>query len=65
MTSSEIQYLRCHSCGKTVSTGFIPVPVDGFKGLVVRAYIECPECIESQMISARIKESITFKGPVP
>jgi len=38
-------YLFCHTCGKCVSSGFVPIPVPGFKGLVVRAYIECPECI--------------------
>ena len=39
--------LCCHSCGKTVSTPFFPVKTstpDG--GLIVRAFIQCPECME-------------------
>lgn len=43
-------YLFCHTCNKCVSTGFVPVPTDTpDKGLIVRAYIECPECIEKRM----------------
>jgi len=39
-------YLYCNACGKCVSTGFIPVPTDTpDKGIVIRAWIECPECI--------------------
>jgi hypothetical protein len=39
--------LHCHACGKSVSTEFDPVPTDTpDKGLIVRAWIECPECIE-------------------
>lgn len=34
--------LRCNSCGKSVST---EVPCD----TVVRAWLECPECIEKRM----------------
>lgn len=42
-----VVFLHCNSCGKCVSTGFIPVPTDTpDKGLIVRAWIECPECIE-------------------
>jgi hypothetical protein len=39
--------LACDSCGKSVSSGFTPDPTDTpDKGLIVRALIECPECIE-------------------
>ena len=42
-------YLNCSSCGKCVSSGFTPEPTDTpDKGLVVRAWIECPECIEKR-----------------
>lgn len=42
-----IHYLYCHTCGKQVSTGFEPVPTDTpDKGIIVRAHIECPECME-------------------
>jgi hypothetical protein len=44
-----IKYLHCHNCGKQVSTGFEPVPTDTpDKGIIVRAWIECPECIEKR-----------------
>lgn len=36
------QFLKCASCGKVVSGAFESENND----LVVRAYIECPECIE-------------------
>ena len=40
-------FLYCFDCGKSVSTAFHPVPTDTpDKGLVVRAVIICPECIE-------------------
>lgn len=45
----EVKYLRCTQCGKQVSTGYVPVPTntpDG--GLVVRAAIICPECLEKR-----------------
>ena len=46
MTVTSYSYLYCHSCGKCVSTGFIPAPTDTFgKGLIVHAWIECIECI--------------------
>jgi|GEM_PF-4276446 len=39
-----LRYLRCHGCGKVVSTAFLPV--NGNDGqIVIRAWIECPECI--------------------
>lgn len=43
-----VQYLYCNSCNKQVSSGFMPVPVEGMTGLVVRAYIQCPECLEKK-----------------
>lgn len=53
--------LRCNSCGKTVSSPFIPLPTDTAPegGLVVRAFIECPECIENNQ--ANRKEQV--EGP--
>ncbi len=51
---TNINFLYCHSCGKCVSSGFIPIPTDTpDKGLVVRAYIECPECIEKKDSSSK------------
>lgn len=48
------QRLTCLTCGKPVSSEFIPLPTDTpDRGLVVRAYVECPECIEN---THRIKE---------
>lgn len=45
-----IAYIYCSTCGKAVSTGFIPVPTDTpDKGLIVRAFIQCPECIEKKL----------------
>jgi len=42
----SIQRLHCNRCGKSVSTWFIPMPTETpDKGLIVRAWIECPECI--------------------
>lgn len=40
------EYVQCSACGKQVST---PVP----KGTVIRAWIECPECIESRIEKRR------------
>ena len=37
----EINYLHCSECGKQVSSSF---PRD----VVVRAWIECPECLEKR-----------------
>lgn len=43
----EIMFLYCNNCGKQVSTGFYPLRTDTpDKGIIVRAWIECPECIE-------------------
>ena len=35
--------IRCSNCGKVVSNE-IPVP-EGFE-IIIRAFIQCPECIE-------------------
>jgi len=44
-----VQFLHCNSCGKCVSTGFIPIPTDTpDKGLILRAIVWCPECIEKE-----------------
>lgn len=45
----SIHYLSCSRCGTPVSTGFVPLPTDTpDQGLIVRAWIACPECIEAQ-----------------
>ena len=38
-------YVMCSSCGKRVSN---MVTVDPQDGLVVRAWIECPECVQQR-----------------
>jgi hypothetical protein len=39
--------LCCNSCGQSVSTPFYPVKTDTPDGgLIVRAFIQCPECLE-------------------
>ena len=43
--------LCCNLCGKSVSTGFYPVMTNTLdKGLIVRALIQCPECMEKHQI---------------
>lgn len=38
-------FVRCSRCGKQVSN--VVTPVDGsLYGIVVRAWVECPKCIE-------------------
>ena len=50
-----ISYLHCMRCGKQVSTGFESVPTDTpDKGIIVRAFIECPECMEKRFKDERI-----------
>lgn len=47
MNQSPFHYLRCFDCGKKVSTEFFPIPTDTPDGgLIVRAWICCPECLE-------------------
>ena len=51
-TDGETDRLRlcCNACGKTVSTPFYPVKTDTPDGgLIVRAFIQCPECMEQQV----------------
>ncbi len=49
-----ISYLHCHTCNKQVSTGFFAVPTQTpDRGIIVRAYIECPECIEKSVDNLR------------
>jgi hypothetical protein len=45
--AGESERVLCMSCGKSVSS---PVPV----GTVVRAWVECPECIEKAEASPRL-----------
>ncbi len=45
--------IHCSTCGKTVST---EVP----DGTTVRAYIECPECIET----AKLAKTLAIEGEV-
>lgn len=45
----SIKYLHCNNCGKQVSTGFYPEPTETpDKGIIIRAWIECPECMENR-----------------
>ena len=54
-------FLHCLSCGKCVSTGFTPVPTDTpDKGLIVRANIECPECIGKHDLTRELLDLITL-----
>lgn len=55
--AKPVKVLHCHFCGKSVSTGFRPVPTDTpDRGIIIRAIIICPECIE---------ENIAFKKDAP
>lgn len=50
---SQVSFLKCNNCGKCVSTAFYPVPTDTpDKGIIVRAWIECPECLEKRISEA-------------
>jgi hypothetical protein len=45
------QRLWCNICGKSVSTEFEPVPTKTpDKGIIIRALIVCPECMEEEII---------------
>ena len=47
----KVKFLTCYFCGKCVSTGFEPVPTDTpDQGLILRAIIICPECLETKII---------------
>ena len=57
-TEPRVVFLHCHSCGKCVSTGFTPVPTDTpDKGLILRAFVECPECIDKKYIITHLMPS--------
>lgn len=48
-TVASLSALYCWDCGKKVSTDFLPVPTDTpDKGLILRAVVVCPECIEKK-----------------
>lgn len=56
---STADFLKCNRCGKSVSTAFIPVPTDTPDGgIIVRAWIECPECIEKKTDPERALDKI-------
>jgi len=42
-------HLCCNACGKVVSSPFIPLPHEMGDTLVVRAWVECPECMEKRL----------------
>lgn len=52
----RIDAVRCSSCGKQVSQRVIVPDVEGIKGLVIRAYVECPECVERRIPDERRTE---------
>lgn len=46
-----VSFLYCNFCYKCVSTAFNPTPTDTpDKGLILRAIVVCPECIESKRV---------------
>jgi hypothetical protein len=48
---ADVRVLHCSACGKPVSTGYHPVPTDTpDRGLIVRAWIACPECLENKAL---------------
>jgi hypothetical protein len=53
-------HLHCNECGKQVSSGLFPLPVPEFEGLVVRAWIQCPECIETA--AQRVMQYLDTEG---
>lgn len=61
---NSIHYLHCMECGKQVSTGFTPVPTDTpDRGIIVRAWIECPECLEKENLPIDTKSKIKLVEP--
>src|SRR6185503_77575 len=56
--TKKVEHVHCSNCGKRVSG------VDPELGLVVRAWVECPECIEkSEGNSAKSEGNISDIGP--
>lgn len=51
-----VTHVHCSSCGKSVSG------VDDELGLVVRAYVECPECIEAGQGDSGVVEALERLG---
>lgn len=56
-TREGITYLTCNACGKQVSSGFTPLPTELGPELIVRAWIQCPECIERGILEEMHKAS--------
>lgn len=50
--------LQCNSCGKTVSSPLVPMINEMGITLVVRAWIECPECMEQRMKESPFTEYV-------
>ena len=55
--SEEETRLHCNKCGKAVSS-----PVD--KDVIVRAWLECPECIELEDETLKLIDLATFEKSV-
>jgi len=54
-----VRYLFCHFCNKKVSSEFEPInPPFPDKGIVVRALIICPECIEKEVLFKKDLEKV-------
>lgn len=45
---TRLHHLCCNACGKSVSSGFLPAANELGTKLVVRAWVECPECMEKE-----------------
>lgn len=55
----KLSYLHCMECGKQVSTGFYPLPTDTpDRDIIVRAWIECPECLEKESLPIDTKSKL-------
>lgn len=45
----KVNFIYCYECGKSVSTGFFPLPTDTpDEGLILRALVICPECLQKR-----------------
>lgn len=54
----KIEFLKCNTCGKCVSSGFIACPTEmPDEGIVIRAWIECPECIGREYADSNSRSS--------
>jgi len=45
---ASLDYVRCSRCGKRVSQLLIVPDTGTLRGLVIRAYVECPECVQAR-----------------